>query len=176
MTGRNRRPFTASAHDGNSGTDDENDIPLDEQEQEQLIQDLKRENDRKNAFFILAFTCLCVVPAILLTIRLLTGTGSGVDVLAISSLAMTAFTVRSVPLDPAAQEYLSPLEKWVPLLNPVLIVVITVGALFTNRHVDNDYFLYLPLIVWGIVNLGRSTMASVDLGHLEKLRYKYKGA
>ncbi|KAK6339074.1 hypothetical protein TWF696_009863 [Orbilia brochopaga] len=173
MTGRFRRAFKTSEHDEG---EDENDIPLDEQEQEQLIQDLKRENDRKNAFFILAFTCLCIVPAVVHTIRLLTGTGSGVDVLAISSLAMTAFTVRSVPLDPAAQEYLSPLEKWVPILNPVLIVAITIGALFTDRHLENDYFLYLPLLVWVTVNFGRSAMATVDLGHLEKLKYKYKGA
>ncbi|KAK6535147.1 hypothetical protein TWF694_001625 [Orbilia ellipsospora] len=175
MAGRLRKPFAASASD-DEDVDDENIIPLDEQEQEELIQELKTENDRKNAFFILAFTCLSTIPAIIIAVRLFAGNGNGVDVLAISSLAMTAFTARYVPLDLAAFEYLSPLETWVPILNPVLIAVITIGAYFTDRHAEHDYLLYLPLLVWGTVALGRNAMASVSIGELEKLKYKYKGA
>ncbi|KAK6517279.1 hypothetical protein TWF281_003939 [Arthrobotrys megalospora] len=174
MTSRLRRPFALSTSDDDG--DDGNAIPLDEQEQEELIEELKKANDRENAFFILAFTCVCVIPAIVLAIRLWAGNGSGVDILAISSLAMSGFTVRCVPVGQAAQEFLSPLETWVPILNPILIVVITVGAYFTNRHLDHDYLLYLPLFVWVAITIGRRAMASVNLGELEKLKYKYKGA
>ncbi|EGX44707.1 hypothetical protein TWF569_011441 [Orbilia oligospora] len=173
MTSRLRRPFTASASDDE--VDDDNIIPLDEQEQEALIEELKKANDRENAFFILVFTCLCGLTASLIAIRIWFGNGSGVDVLAVSSLAMTGFTVR-IPVGSEAKELLSPLETWVPILNPILIAIITIGAYFTNRHWDHDYLLYLPLFVWIATAVGRKAMASVNLGELEKLKYKYKGA
>ncbi|KAK6351733.1 hypothetical protein TWF718_004880 [Orbilia javanica] len=173
MTSRLRRPFTASASDDEG--EDSNVIPLDEQEQEALIEELRKANERENAFFILAFTCLCGITASLIAIRLWYGNGSGIDILAVSSLAMTGFTVR-IPVGQEDQEFLSPLETWVPILNPVLIAVITFGAFFTNRHWDHDYLLYLPFFVWIATTIGRKAMASVNLGDLEKLKYKYKGA
>ncbi|RVD81198.1 uncharacterized protein DFL_009072 [Arthrobotrys flagrans] len=174
MTSRLRRPFTAPASDDEF--DDENVIPLDEQEQDALIEELKKANERENAFFILAFTCLCGIVASLIAIRIWYGNGSGVDILAVSSLAMTGFTVR-IPVGQEARELLSPLEIWVPILNPILIVIITIGAFFTTRHWDDDYYLlYLPLFVWIATTVGRKAMASVNLAELEKLKYKYKGA
>ncbi|KAK6336020.1 hypothetical protein TWF730_003392 [Orbilia blumenaviensis] len=174
MTSRLRRPFAASTDD-NEGEDDDNVIPLDEQEQEALIEELKKANDRENAFFIFVFTFICGLAGTVIAIRIWFGNGSGVDILAVSSLAMTGFTVR-IPVGQETQELLSPLEVWVPILNPILIVIITIGAYFTDRHLDHDYLLYLPLFVWIAITVGRRAMASVNLGELEKLKYKYKGA
>ena len=73
---------------------------------------------------------------------------------------------------------LNPTQRFLPYLNPVLVGVLTVKAWTTSRsrfdH-DRDYW-FLPLVVWVLVVVGRWTMGRVDVGELERLRYKYKGA
>ncbi|EPS37145.1 hypothetical protein H072_9217 [Dactylellina haptotyla CBS 200.50] len=55
MTSRLRKPYVTPSSGDES---DDNNLPLDEQEQEELIEELQKENDRKNAFFIVC----CPIP------------------------------------------------------------------------------------------------------------------
>ena len=74
----------------------------------------------------------------------------------------------------------SPLEKFLPLLNALLVGVLVLMGLVTKS--DSVSFAWigmgnLPAIVYGVVLLSKVVMASVDPeGELSGLKYEYKGA
>lgn len=74
----------------------------------------------------------------------------------------------------------SPLEKFLPLLNAVLVGVLVLMGLVMKS--DSGSFAWigmgnLPAIVYGAVVLAKVVMASVDPeGELTGLKYEYKGA
>lgn len=74
----------------------------------------------------------------------------------------------------------SPLEKFLPLLNAVLVAVLMLMGLVTKS--DSLMFAWigmgnLPGVIYGVVVLAKVVMASVDPeGELTGLKYDYKGA
>ncbi|KAF8418513.1 hypothetical protein EV426DRAFT_577468 [Tirmania nivea] len=149
---------------------------MDEEEQEALLRRLRQSDTSTNEFYSTLFSLLFVLPAIY-SLLILLRKPTLISVLALSSLGITAYTVKFVPVSGArtsggaeGEGKISigggggPIERFLPVLNGVLAVVVGLGA-YLQRPKGDEMELeawagYLPL----------------DLSDLEKTKYKYKGA
>lgn len=79
-----------------------------------------------------------------------------------------------------------PIEKFLPVLNGVLAVVVGLGTyvqkskgdgIVNGREMKLEAWAgYLPLVVYTMSLIVRYSMTPIDLSELEKTKYKYKGA
>ena len=72
------------------------------------------------------------------------------------------------------------MEQYLPYLNAALagLLVIAGWALEAKRGSEVVWFGFgfLPAVVYGVVIAAKTIMGSVDVGELEGLKYRYKGA
>ncbi|EEQ28468.1 conserved hypothetical protein [Microsporum canis CBS 113480] len=176
-----------------SQSDDDTRPELDEQEQEALIETLRKDNEAGNAFYqfflslIPCISSLIFIPAIISYKSVFYDRASAL--LSILSLLLTAYYTKYFPLPQRESrerhaislsgEKEDPVNRFTVTVNAVLSLFLgLVGFLGFQRNPDNVYhILYVvPAVVLFTVVAARRTMVSVDLVELERLRYDYKGA
>ncbi|KAJ5176429.1 uncharacterized protein N7482_002306 [Penicillium canariense] len=164
---------------------------LDEQEQEQVIQQLQRQNDARNAQYNLVFTGIPLISATAFfpgILSALSWTEQLLSLLGILSLLGTAYTMRHSPLKPdrkgkkpvtAEDERLARLRGALLPANGAVCLLLTAAYLLSgsNSTYTTRPVLYLiPGAMFAAILLARDTMLSVDLSALKDLQYEYKGA
>ncbi|PGG98316.1 hypothetical protein GX51_06878 [Blastomyces parvus] len=167
---------------------------LDEQEQEEVIQELLRRDEDRNAQYRLMFTALPLASAFLYLPYILSSTWSGrlFCLLSITSLISTAYMMKYFRLerpDPKGKRPIRDTEaeqgpmivrQHLSTANTVICALLSVIAFYAaNQTSQADIFwaLYLvPGVVFLLVWVSRRIMVSVDIKELEGLRYEYKGA
>jgi hypothetical protein len=174
--------------------------PLYPPEQESLITRLKTENTTRNKQYTLLFLALPSISALLYLPALSAPSTSLLSLLALSSLAISAWTLYSLPpnktgfaaidslINPKAGTTESrvpqlgqivdkgPLELYLPFLNLGLIGILFLGGLVLKEGKAWPGFGLLPGAVSVFVVGAKWVMGSVDVGELEDLKYGYKGA
>ncbi|KAI1817143.1 hypothetical protein GGS20DRAFT_102232 [Poronia punctata] len=201
---RRRKPFSLPP---SSDDEEEEEGPAyDEQEQEEIIHLLTRQNATRNAqfrIFLLFLPLLSAIPYILLLFKNTNantnekGKGTGMALLALTSLACTTWTLWFLPpgetgLDGRGRKEggrekergKSPLERYLPFLNAALCAVLVLTGLFSKSqrlvaalHWGHVGLANLPAVVYGVVVVAKMLMGSVDPEReLSALRYEYKGA
>lgn len=155
---------------------------LDEQEQEELIQDLRVENQAANKSFRFFVSVLCLVPTPIFAV-LITRNTLLPYILAISSLVMTSFTLFYLP-DECLDNLDGPLARFLPLLNGLLALVVWLMASIRSGR-KSSYVLghlcdisMIPLIMLSLSMVIRWTAARTEasIRILELKKYKLKGA
>lgn len=68
-----------------------------------------------------------------------------------------------------------PIEAYLAILNLLLAGVLAVTG-WLGGSAKGVPFPALPGVVFGVVSMARLVMGSVDVGELQGLRYRYKGA
>ncbi|CEO61175.1 hypothetical protein PMG11_05487 [Penicillium brasilianum] len=170
---------------------DENREELDEEEQEQLIEQLQRQNHARNAQYHIIFTSIPLISTIAFLPSVFSASSLVewlLSLLGVLSLLATAYTMRLSPLHPdrkgkqaitAENDRLARLHSALHFGNGALCLLLAVayfvvgtGSTYTIRPV-----LYLiPGAMLAAILLARDTMLSVDLSSLKDLQYQYKGA
>ncbi|KAG2414189.1 hypothetical protein HFD88_003380 [Aspergillus terreus] len=165
---------------------------LDEEEQEKVIQRLHMQNDKRNSEYRIIFALLPLFSTVVF-IPSLFSSGASVretfaSFLSILSLVATAYAMKYLPLrhpDPKGkrpvrnpdvarlQELLLPVDAAVCGLLALIYLFSTPMDLSVG--VPSSAYL-LPGAMLIIIVIARRVMVSVDLSHLETLRYDYKGA
>ncbi|KAL8939106.1 MAG: hypothetical protein Q9216_003540 [Gyalolechia sp. 2 TL-2023] len=176
-----------------SGDDSDDELPheLDEEEQENLITQLKKEDQERNIMFRRIFMALPLFSALTFMPALIASPSGQVQLssfLAISSLSCTGYVLISSPTTDETREKISsttsrppaPLRAYIDYLNGALSLLVGLNALSfkDNKGVDKGFRLLcmLPSVVFLVTLIARHTMRSVDIGGLEMLKYPYKGA
>ncbi|BCR84948.1 uncharacterized protein ACHE_20406S [Aspergillus chevalieri] len=187
-TTRLRRAFRYPEDSGDEGHEREE---LDEEEQERVIEQLQRQNDQRNAQYSTVFTALPLlstlvfVPSVLY--RSSTPTVRLFSFLSIMSLLVTTYIMKlfmSRLLDrkskrPAAEvERTTLVRQSLLFTNTGICGILVLVYLFANPSPSSIWpGLYIvPGAMFGVILLVREAMVSVDLSHLQNLRYEYKGA
>ncbi|KAI2631698.1 hypothetical protein GGS21DRAFT_522762 [Xylaria nigripes] len=173
--------------------DDDDDVPLlDEQEQEEFIRALVHQNGTHNAQFRLLLFALPALASIPYLIALHQGSAaSRTSVLALSSLAVTAWTLWALPPGATGIKILdtyvagpgnvwpsspssSPLAQYLPILNVVLGPLVFLSAVAAG---GNLWMACLPAVIYCVVVVAKMVMGSTDPEReLAALRYELKGA
>jgi len=179
---------------------------LDEEEQETLISSLQTENAARNTLYVRIFLALPILSSLAYLPSLTKPSTTLISLLSISSLLSTAWILYALPpgktgialLDavtapkqpspasstsrtiPMAEDD-SPVTKYLPYLNLVLSGLIAVLAMFTSaraRSRENGWTVLgnLPVAMYMVVLMAKVFMGGVDVGELEDLKYRYKGA
>ena len=96
------------------------------------------------------------------------------SLLAITSLALTAYTAYFLPL----KQNILPSNpddgpmRFLPALNGILAGVVFLDGLLRHRQVSEMVWIAaVPAIMWGVIWIARSWANSIDLEGLEKLKY-----
>ncbi|EFW98712.1 hypothetical protein CMQ_4564 [Grosmannia clavigera kw1407] len=177
--------------------DDEDDLSdgpevLDEQEQDDLIQALAQQNQRRNEQFrqllvavpvlaMVPFLIACVSPSISST---RSSSATMLPLLGLTSLAATAYLLHRQPaattgiaaLDawsgaarsPSSSSPASPLDRHLPLLNAGLCAMLLLSLLLPrpsaagSSSLSRQLLASLPALVYSVVLAGKATMAGVD--------------
>lgn len=154
---------------------------LDEQEQEEVIGTLERENRAADKSFRLVVSGLCMVPTVAFA-ALVNSKNLLCHLLALSSLVMTAFTLLYLP-DEALDALDGPLATYMPTLNAALAgVVVVLGHVRLQGSpgflASASQLTILPLIMVTLSAIIRWSSASTarSIRSLEKKRYRLKGA
>lgn len=98
------------------------------------------------------------------------------SLLAITSLALTAFTAYFLPLKQGllpANEDNGPL-RYIPVLNGVLAGVVVLDSLVSHNDSEMLWIAVIPVVMWTAIWIARSWANSIDLEGLEKLKYSVK--
>lgn len=154
---------------------------LDDEEQDQIVKTLSLQNQQHGHSFSNIIAALCLVPTVAIA-ALTTTRNIAISFLSISSLAITAFTLKFLPSD-SGDELNGPLAQYLPMLNGVLAITITciqylrsspgftAVELLTSLHT-------LPLFMYLISTLLRISIATTtrQIAILEDSKYKLKGA
>ena len=97
---------------------------------------------------------------------------SHVSLLAITSLALTAFTAYFVPgqgLLPNNSDD-GPL-CYLPVLNGILSGIVILDASVSRNDTTAVWIATIPVIMWGSLWIARTWATGVDIESLEKLKY-----
>ncbi|OJJ87279.1 uncharacterized protein ASPGLDRAFT_43805 [Aspergillus glaucus CBS 516.65] len=187
-TTRLRRAFRYPEDSGDEGHEREE---LDEEEQERVIEQLQRQNDQRNAQYSTVFTALPLLSVLVFVPSVLskssTPTVRFFSFLAISSLLVTACIMKLFVSHlsdrkgkrPAAEVKRTMLvRKSLFFINTGICGTLVLVYLFANISSSSIWpGLYIvPGAMFGVILLVREAMISVDLSHLQNLRYEYKGA
>ncbi|KAK9375368.1 uncharacterized protein V1513DRAFT_463804 [Lipomyces chichibuensis] len=172
-------------------------VYLDEEEQDELIDSLRKENESINLRYRVAFTIITLIQTpIFLLHPVLKYQGKHVlTILALSSLLVTAFVMHTTPIatsllsaamtaDTANMDSVTPPRRFtltnsqrIILLNAVLGALIAgIAYMKFSPLMGIDYVWFSPLGSIGAVVLVRGWMREGDVESLEQFRYKYKGA
>jgi hypothetical protein len=96
------------------------------------------------------------------------------SLLAITSLALTAFTAYFLPLKQTLLPFNSddgPM-RLLPGLNGILAGVVFLDGLLRHRQGSEMVWIgAVPSVMWGAIWIARSWANSIDLDGLEKLKY-----
>jgi len=179
---------------------------LDEEEQEHLIYTLQRENATRNTLYVRIFLALPILSSLAYLPSLINPSTTLISLLSITSLLSTAWILYALPTGKTGIAFLdavtapkqpssaysvrrtipmaeddSPVMKYLPYLNFVLSGLIAVLAVFISaraRSRDNRWMVFgnLPVAMYLVVLMAKVFMGSVDVGELEDLKYRYKGA
>lgn len=186
MATRLRKAFRYPAEDDDDELDE-----LDEEHQERLIADLQTEDARKNDIYRKAFLAIplaCILFFLYSFVVSPTTRHRLIAILSISSLSCTAYILHFMPIEaperkgkkPVYQVEVEkgPLEKYLPYLNGVLIVLLQLAAVLSWRRgaVDEAWRETLPAIIFGLTMFSRQQLAPLDLEELQRARYELKGA
>ncbi|KAL2051593.1 hypothetical protein ABVK25_008007 [Lepraria finkii] len=192
-TARLRKTFNYLAENSD---DDDTPRDLDEEEQEKLIKKLREQDDERNEEFKRIFLAIPTVsatsyiPALIMS-RLLQV--KLISLLSMTSLIATAYILVFVPNTRAesperaksrrevqSKPEKGPVHKYIGYLNGGLSLLIALNAMsFKDKQgVHEGFWLLclLPVVSFSIIILARRLMLSVDVGELEDLKYRYKGA
>ncbi|KAB2575074.1 hypothetical protein BFW01_g8314 [Lasiodiplodia theobromae] len=191
--------------------DSDEELPegIDEQEQEKLITELQTEDVAKTEFYKKAFLALPAL-SLILYLRPLFASSSFAEfltaVLAVTSLAASAYTLYFIPLgNPPSSSFLparaqvssgSAVRRGyemalrtlgtggvddgpVEKFLPLLNLALCLVVWLKSRTAKDEVAGWeggLPTLVFVLVFLVRSQLAPIDVAGLERLRYGYKGA
>ncbi|KAF8458885.1 hypothetical protein BGX38DRAFT_1138466 [Terfezia claveryi] len=159
---------------------------------------MDEEDTSTNELYSTLFSLLFVLPAIY-SLLILLRSPTLVSFLVLSSLGITVYTVKFIPVlggdtslgaegegDMGIRGGGGPIEKFLPVLNGVLAVVVGLGTYVQKSKGDGiangremrleAWAGYLPLVVYTMSIIVRYAMTPIDLSELEKTKYKYKGA
>ncbi|KAJ5113561.1 hypothetical protein N7456_002095 [Penicillium angulare] len=162
---------------------------LDEVEQEQLIEQLKRQNDARNEQYNMIFTGIPLVSVVAFLPSLWSAASFSerlCSLISIVSLLGTGYTMRNVPLRPdiKGKKPLSVENERLDSIRTALIpangAICGLLALYflvgTSPSVSSPTIYLIPGAMLGAIMLARQFMLSVDLAALQDLQYEYKGA
>lgn len=154
---------------------------LDEQEQDEIVAALVRQNHSSSKTYRFIGAILCLVPTVL-TAHLMTRHSLLFSLLSISSLVMTAFTLYFLPAD-EFDGLEGPLARFLLPLNGLLASVITCLVwIKADKHDDGFYSTdtsihIIPLVMYilavTIQYSARATSRAIQA--LERKRYALKG-
>ncbi|KAE8156291.1 hypothetical protein BDV40DRAFT_83154 [Aspergillus tamarii] len=187
-TARLRKAFR---YPDDSGDDEHEREELDEEEQELVIERLRAQNNKRNAEYTVTFAAIPIL-SISLFIPSVIRQGSGLQerflsVLSILSLIATAYTMKYFPFQrPDLKDKgsmrgsgtLTHLWKFILPVNTAICGLLLLVWLFSPLEPPRDRQPKTYIVPGGmlaIITLARKMMVSVDLKHLEDLRYGYKG-
>ncbi|KAJ5281364.1 hypothetical protein N7478_006736 [Penicillium angulare] len=169
---------------------------LDEVEQEQVIEQLKRQNDTRNEQYNMIFTGIPLVSVLAFFPSLWSAASFSerfCSLISVVSLLATGYTMRNVPLRPdiKGKKPLSIENERLDLIRTALIpangTICGLLALYflvgTDSSVSSPTIYLIPGVLTmmttamlGAIMLARQVMLSVDLTALQDLQYEYKGA
>lgn len=122
---------------------------MDEEQQEQLITDLQTQDVARTSFYRIAFLANPLLAALFFATDFITSSSALQRLkafISLSSLLVTAYVIHFMPLGAVdtkgkkpvylADAAKSPIERYLPLLNGVLVGVLLVGALSSLRTGD----------------------------------------
>lgn len=175
--------------------DAEEPLALDEEEQDNLIHDLRARNTRTNQQYQLYFLALPILSAIPY-IPLLFTTQKLLSLLSITSLACTAYLLHFLPPGKTGIPIIDgrnagprgiqkddgrgPLLRYLPYMNLGLGGILLLSPLVAGgKSADQEYaqlLHVLPLGIYLFTLLVKIVMGSVDVEELAALKYDYKGA
>jgi hypothetical protein len=95
------------------------------------------------------------------------------SLLAITSLALTAFTAYFLPM----KQGLLPLKqddgplRYIPVLNGILAGVVFLDGFVHQKSNETLWIAAIPSVMWVAIWIARSWANSIDLEGLEKLKY-----
>ncbi|KAJ5907964.1 hypothetical protein N7495_000646 [Penicillium taxi] len=166
---------------------DEGREELDEEEQEQVIDQLKHDIDARNTIyqFILVILSLCSIPFFVLSV--FTGkdaTERTYSFISVVSLLGSGLIIARGPLYPDRKGK-QPMRvenrdlKWLigPIFGTVNLVLACLHFFIARgaTMIKPEFYL-IPGIIFAAVQLARGIMRSVDASTLKALTYAYKGA
>ncbi|KZF25501.1 hypothetical protein L228DRAFT_280741 [Xylona heveae TC161] len=184
------------------GDEDEDELPehMDEEEQEKFIEQLREEDEKRNAFYTKSF----VIVLLLLNLAYIHPVYNArsfqhilLSLLGVTSLLSSAYSLWYMPLrakpDPKGKRPLrpgmdfevgewggGPIEQYLGVLNAGLCALLALAAVrLKGRSSAPDGFwilCLLPGVASALVFTAKRTMLLVDVAELENLRYRYKGA
>ncbi|KAL4896320.1 hypothetical protein BDV59DRAFT_199518 [Aspergillus ambiguus] len=163
---------------------------LDEEEQDRVIQRLQMQNDRRNSQYSIIFA---ILPLFSTTVFVPSLFSSGstvrelfISFLSILSLLATAYAMKYLPLrhpDPKGKRPVrnpdfARIQELVLPANAAVCGLLTLMYLFSSAELSSipSSAPLIPAAMLITIVIARRVMISVDLSHLENLRYDYKGA
>ncbi|KAJ9642565.1 hypothetical protein H2199_004946 [Coniosporium tulheliwenetii] len=168
---------------------------IDEEEQEQLISTLATQDAEKTALYTKAFLTLPLLAALVFLPSLLHPTSFSAFLTALlnlTSLGCTAYVLYYLPLPPSseaqgegravrgssglgsAMDDKGPVERHLVYLNGGLCGILALGEWMGREKVGG--WGWLPAVTFVLVLIARVLLRPVDVGGLEGLKYRYKGA
>ncbi|KAF2490928.1 hypothetical protein BU16DRAFT_530514 [Lophium mytilinum] len=185
-------------------TESDSDEPpegIDEQEQETLITNLTTTDATNTLLYTRLLLSLPLTPTLLYLPTLLRPPSSSAwlsTLFTITSLLAAAYILYFLPLPPSSStskppqqrkpnphahldiegDSESPLRRYITYLNGALVVVLALRELSSGRGWREGMAGggYVPGFVYAVVLFARTQLRAVDVGVLEGLRYRYKGA
>ncbi|KAF7714319.1 Uncharacterized protein PECH_008863 [Penicillium ucsense] len=166
---------------------------LDEQQQEQLIEQLQRQNDTRNAQYHLIFTTIPLLATLPFLSTLFSSSSMALlSLLSILSLLTSAYTMRLAPLRPdhkgkravtASTQRRDRIHAALVPGNALLVLVLGVSGWAmrdsgtgAGAGMGIGILFFIPGVLLGVVLIAQRTMLSVDISTLKQLQYGYKGA
>lgn len=184
-------------------SDDEGSIDshdeMDEEEQEHLLSSLKAKEASENEQYTLIFSILPLTVTPPFIYYLFAGSRLRsmplLCLLAITSLAASAYTMKFIPLYSASSpgraqlarpalfvDSESPVQTLLPWLNLAIAVLLLLTSWAVQGRASAPdalwLFLLLPAMMLGVITVARKSIADVQvgIGELEGKKYEYKGA
>ncbi|KAI9681838.1 MAG: hypothetical protein M1829_000583 [Trizodia sp. TS-e1964] len=163
---RNAFRFQTDDFDGDGVNSEETLVPLDVQEQEELINSLRVHNDASNKLFVWLFLFVLLTLAALSFYICVVLSYHWWSLCSVISY-LTSAILLAVQHTRAAEKF-GGWEPYVWLASSAFSGIILVGG----RRIEDVF----PGVVLAIVYVAKSLTHEVDVGELEKLRYNYLGA
>ncbi|GFF37821.1 hypothetical protein IFM46972_05347 [Aspergillus udagawae] len=170
-----------------SGDDEQSREELDEEEQDLVIRQLQAENDKRNSEYTIIFSVIPLLSATIYVPPIITSSSTLpeqlLSILSVTSLLLTAYTMKYHAMEPPDPKGKRPMKKTDPIMSvrkyaiPTNVALCALLALASIMALPTTIVTYLiPAAILATILIARKVMVSVDIRHLENLRYDYKGA